>query len=215
MKITHVFLVLLSVLAIAGSLGCVALSHIVTPADIDLRAVEYAATAGMIDANDFGGYGNLYKAMLLETAVGNAHEWNQVQMLQQIDIDNLEYAQIAKVTANNRRISAQREEQLFGEKGLLTLGLSMGGFGAIGGLVGMMRKRPGDVSPQELKQAIGGTEAKLTDKELQFAELVKGIQNFIDLDKTFPETRSGLKTELAKTQSAETKKAVAAVKAEA
>ena len=49
----------------------------------------------------------------------------------------------------------------------------------LAGFIGLMRKRPGDVTPEELKKAVGGQEAELTARERQFAELVKGVQRFL------------------------------------
>ena len=209
MKKTNLVIVLISVLAILGGMGCAVFSHIVTPAQIDQRAVDYTAKSGVTEPNSFDGYGNLDKAIKLENAVHDAHQLVQLDLMQLIDKDNLYYAQLNEITSSNRQTAQLREEQLFGKQGLLSLGLSMAGFGTLTGLIGLMRKRPGDITPVELKQAVAGKDAVLTKKELQFAELVKGVQNFMD---TFPDTSKTLKDELAKTQSADTKTEVAKIK---
>lgn len=213
MKKVNLFLIALSLVAIIGTLGCAALSHYITPAEIDHRAVEYAAEAGVADVNDFAGYGNLYKAVKLEKAVQDAYQLNQLDLAQLAEENDLKFAQLNNVTMANRKAASEKEEQLFGEKGLLTMGLGLIGFGGLGGMVGLMRKRPGDVTPEELKQALGGSEAKLTEKEQQFAELVKGIQKVIDKQ---PDNKAEqMKNELAKAQSQTTKEAVALIKAKA
>ena len=213
MKKTHVFLILLSLAAITGGMGCVALSEIVTPAAIDQRAVGYAAAAGVADANDFAGYGNLAKATRLTGAVADAHQVNQMALAQRIEADTLAYSQLIDATVNNRTAAMQRENQLFGEKGLLSMGLSLAGFGTLTGVVGLMRKRPGDITPEEMKQAIAGEGAKLTEKEKQFAELVKGVQGYLDHPIVADSSGAVLKGELAKATSDATKKAVAVLKA--
>jgi len=210
MKIAHYIVIAFSLLAIVGGIGCASLSHYVTPATIDQRAVDYAAKAKVADSNAFGGYANLDKAIKLENAVGDAHAKNQLELMQLIDKDSLEYAQLNNIASSNRQVAQAREEQLFGPEGLLTMGLSMAGFGALTGLIGLLRKRPQDITPDELTQLIAGKDAELTDKEKQFVELVKGIQNFINASPTNSEI---LKTELAKVQSADTKTEVAKVKA--
>jgi len=209
MKIAHYIVIAFSLLAIVGGIGCASLSHYVTPANIDQRAVDYAAQAKVADSNAFGGYANLDKAIKLENAVGDAHAKNQLELMQLIDKDSLEYAQLNNITSSNRQVARVREEQLFGPEGLLTMGLSMAGFGTLTGLIGLMRKRPQDITPEEVKQLIAGKDVALTDKEKQFVELVKGVQNFLD---TFPTDSDKLKTELAKVQSADTKTEVAKVK---
>jgi len=210
MKALNYIAICFSVLAIIGGIGCASLSHYVTPASIDQRAIDYAAKAKIVEPNAFSGYANLDKAIKLENAVGDAHTKNQLELMQLIDKDRLDYTQLNNITSSNRQVAQVREEQLFGPEGLLTMGLSMAGFGTLTGLIGLMRKRPQDITPDELTQLIAGKDAELTDKEKQFVELVKGIQNFINVSPTNSEI---LKTELAKVQSSDTKTEVAKVKA--
>lgn len=212
MKSTRIFLILLSLVAIASGLGCAALSEYVTPAAIDRRAVEYVTDAGIADPNVFAGYGNLDKANRLAAAVGDAHQVNQQALSQLLDKDSLEYSQLLDVTQNNRQIAAAREEMLFGETGLLALGATAAGFGTLTGLIGLARKRPGDITPQQLNEALDGTGAELSEKQNQFAELVTGIGNFLKSDFAKHGAGLNLKGALATAQSAATKKAVAVLK---
>jgi len=213
MKKSQIFTILLSVAAIAGGLGCVALSEYVTPASIDVRAVEYVDAAGVADANDFAGYGNLFKATKLANAVGKAYQVNQQTLSQLIDKDSLLYSHLAETTQSNQKAAAAREKMLFSEKGLIAMGFSLAGFGTLTGLIGLARKRPKDITPDQLNKAIAGKNAELSDTQKQVAELVKGIQNFIEIPDGSPVTVKTLKDELAKAQSDETKKAVAVLKA--
>ena len=209
----RIFIVVSSLIAVIGGLGCAALSYYITPARVDQRAVVYASEAKVVDANDFRGFANLYKAQILTGAVSDAHELNQFQLNQLAQKDNLEFDQLNGITLTNLQDARQREEQLFGEKGLLSMGLSLAGFGTLTGLLGLMRKRPGDITPEELKQTISGSEAQVSAREQQIFELVKGVQKFLDIEgQTTAADR--LKVELAKEQSSETKKLVAQMKTE-
>jgi hypothetical protein len=201
---------------VAGGLGCAALSNLVTPAVIDPQAVRYVDQAGVGDANEYGGYGNLDKAIRLQKGVDSAHGTIQLDLQQQAERDNLTYSALRDVVSANLSAAVQREEQLFGPQGLLSLGLSMAGFGTLTGLVGLMRKRPGDVTSAELQQAVttatGATTEALSDKQRQFVQLVQGIGEFMgDLETP---TIKILKTTLDRTQDTDTQVAVAAVKKE-
>lgn len=206
------FVIILSLLAVAGGLGCAAFSELVTPAVIDRNAVDYAVYAGVADANDYNGYGNLYKANKLVGAVDAAHEQNQLILAQHIDRDALNYAQLVEAVRSNVQTAIQQEELLFSEKGIIAMGLGLAGFGSLTGLIGLTRKRPGDSTPLEVKQAIAGPEALLTVREQQFGELVRGIQRFLDSSPESFDTQD-LKNKLDGAQSAGTKELVAIVKA--
>ncbi len=209
----RIFIIVLSLAAAIGGLGCAALSYYVTPAQIDRQAVGYAAKAGVAEVNEFAGFANLYKAQRLADAVEDAHEINQLQLNQLAQRDSLEFDQFKGITLTNLQNARQREEQLFGETGLLSMGLSLAGFGTLGGLLGLMRKRPGDLTPEELKVAVSGSEAQVTERERQIFELVRGVQKFLDTEGNTMAT-DRLKSELAKEQSDSTKKIVAQMKTE-
>lgn len=211
MKKSKLFILILSVLAIAGAFGCSALSHYITPAEIDQRAVDYADAAGVIDVNDFEGYANLDKAIKLETAVTSAYQVKQLSLEQLAEKNNLTFSQLQSVTQTNRIEAFKKEEKLFGEKGLLTLGLSLIGGGSFAGLIGLMRKRPGDITPEQLNNAIDFTEQELANEKRSLGELVQGIQAFFDSDK--PKDAEILKEMLTVATSPETKKKIAVLKA--
>jgi len=204
------FIVLLSLVLLAAGFGCMSLSEYVTPATIDPRAVDYVTRAGVDDPNKYVGYANLAKAMRLGNAVDDAHETMQLVYSQLSESDQLKYGQIKDVAAANLAIAAQREQMLFGETGLLTLGLSLAGFGSLTGLVGLMRKRPGDMTPEEIKQVVAGKESELTEKEQQIVELIQGFEDYL---KTYPDLADKAKDVLSKRQSAGTKALVGEVTA--
>lgn len=178
-------IVVFSLILIVAGLGCTALSHYVTPAEIDGGAVEYAVSAGVADSNDYAGYPNLAKARKLPKDVDNAHLLIQQDLQQKMQKDDLEHAIHQKVSTSNYTTGLQREEMLFGEKGLLSLGLSMAGFGTLTGFIGLMRKRPGDVTQTDMEQAVaqatGKTTEELSAKQKQFVQVVSGVKEFMKL----------------------------------
>lgn len=203
--------IIVSLLACMASLGCVALSEYVTPAAKDNGAIDYAVRAGVADPNDFDGYFNLDKANRLAWKVDEAHQLNQLALSQKVERDSLQYAQLSDTVKVNVTAARQQEETLFGEKGILTLGLGLAGFGSLTGLIGLMRKRPGDMTPEEVKEALTGKDAELTEKEAQMVELVKGVQKY--LGHASSTTSGTLKGYLDAAQSASTKVKVAEIKA--
>ena len=118
MKTPNLYLMILCAFAICSAFGCAALSHLITPADLDARAVDYVVDAGVADANDFKGYANLEKAVKLEKAVHDAFQLKQLQLDQLADDNNLLYTQLNKTTMANRKQGFEKEERLFGKTGL-------------------------------------------------------------------------------------------------
>ena len=224
-------IILVASILLAGGIGCAALSTLITPANIDKKAVTYAASAGVIDANDFRGYPNLDKAVRLKAAVDAAFKVKELSLTQMMEKNTLDYAQLSDVAETNMKIAQAKEEQIFGEKGLLSMGLSLAGFGTLTGVVGLMRKRPGDLTPAEVEKAVQQVTYDKTTRERQMGELVKGAQAFIDgtknmtvdqivalcknPDGTVKDPGTVLKDFMAKAQSADTKQTVATIKAAA
>jgi len=201
---------LLALMILGIGIGCASLSEYVTPATVDQKAVDYAESTGVIDADDFDGFANLEKAIRLEIAVMNAFETKSLALEQMQEKNQLDYGILRGVVVNNLKIARQREERLFSEKGLLSMGLSLAGFGTLTGVLGLMRKRPGDITPQEMEKAVVDVKGEVTQKERQFIELVKGVQKYIS---THNGEVEGLKQCLATEQSTDTKQAVALTKA--
>lgn len=205
-------LCVLCVMAIGLGLGCAALSEYVTPANIDQKAVEYVVKAGVADANDFKGYANLEKAIRLEMMVENAYEVVSLALEQMREKNQLDYSMLRGVVINNTKAAREREELLFGETGILAVGLSVLGAGGLGSVLGLMRKRPGDITPQEMESALADIKGEVTAKDRQIIEIVKGVQKFLD---RYPKgTVYGDELRLAlSNQSADTREAVAVAKA--
>lgn len=201
--------ILCTIMIVAG-LGCAAMSHYVTPASINTKAVDYAVEAGVVEPNDFSGYQNLEKAIRLELAVKNAYEVNSLALQQMAEKNQLDYNLLNDLVVRNVELARQREEMLFSESGLLAMGLSLAGVGGFTGLIGLMRKRPGDLTPAEQEQVLGTIKGEVTNKERQILELVRGVQAFLDVEDTG--AAQHLKTKLASAQSADTKETVARIK---
>jgi hypothetical protein len=169
-------------------------------------------------AGEYSGYPNLDKATRLQRDVDAAHGVVQLDLQQQMQKDDLTYTNLRGVTAANQMAAAQREEQLFGPTGLLSMGLGLLGVGGLGGMIGLMRKRPGDVTSAELQQAVadatGKASVELSAKQRQFMQLVQGIGSILVGMQANPSMLSSAKTMLDQTQDTDTQVAVSAVRKE-
>jgi hypothetical protein len=161
--------------------GCI-LSHHFTPAEIDKNAKKYCIDAGVADANDFDGWHNLIMAAKLKELVDIAHQVTQQKLDQMKDVDKLQHAIHQKTTTTNYTEGLKREEALFGETGFISLGLTLMGVSGAG-VLGLMRKRPKDFTPEEMQSALAEVQGKsveeLSAKEKHFTQLVKGVQTFV------------------------------------
>ena len=213
------FIALLSITLMVAGLGCAVLSQQITPAEVDQDAVWYTVDAGVARQSDYtkSWYPNMVDAARLKKDVDAAHNVNQQEILHLMDRDNLVYGIHKNITGNNLVMAQQREEMLFGETGLLSLGLSMAGFGAFTGLIGLARKRPGDITAPEMENALatatGRTEAELSIREKQFVQLVRGVQEYLEYKGAHNNEHETLKAAMNKHQDIDTKAAVAAIKA--
>lgn len=205
-------MVVISLVLIMLGLGCTAMSRYVTYAEIDRDAVEYAVDTGVADVNDYDDWWtNIVMVERLKSDVDSGHKIIQLNLKQLIQKDDLEYSIHKDVVATDLAIGLQREKLLFGETGLLSLGLSMVGFGGLTGLLGLMRKRPKDWTPEEVESTLVQVKGEVTEKDKQVLELVRGVQRF--LDTSDEETGTKLKTYLAMSQSSTTRETVAKMKA--
>jgi hypothetical protein len=199
-------------LLVAAAFGCAALSEVLTPAAIDKRAVAYADKAGVVDANEFGGYGNLQKAVRLQQAVEDAFQVNLLSIQQLADKNRLDYDLLKGATTQNASLSRAREEAIFGPEGLLTMGLGLLGVGGLGTVLGLMRKRPGDWTQTEVDSALAEAGVQAEDRKRQLAEVVLGIQKVLDAHPKTDTVGQEVRTALA-SQSPDTRLAVAEIKA--
>ena len=109
-------------------------------------------------------------------------------------------------------IAIAREDFLFNPTtGALAVGLSLLGV-AGGGYLGLMRKRPQDITPVEMEQALGEVKGEVTDRDRKIIQIVASMKNVIEAQPKeaqegmkkllkagqFPETRAAVKEALAK-----------------
>lgn len=215
-------MVMVSLVLIMLGLGCAAMSHYVTYAEIDRDAVGYVVNAGVADVNDYDSWWpNLVLVERLDKDIDGGHKLIQLSLKQLIQKDDLEYSIHKDTVSYDLAIASERENLLFGETGLLSLGLSMAGFGGLTGLLGLMRKRPGDITAPEMEQVLALATNKATSdlstKDKQFVQLVKGLQVFMDPYKGTTDNKEAvmlqeLKTALNGKQDVDTQAAVAVVK---
>lgn len=208
-----VALVLLALMAATG-LGCVAVSEYATPAPKPSEAaLRYIAKAGVSGPNSYRGYANLEKAIRLERELESAYKVYSLGLEQAAERHELDYGILAKASAAKTKKAKHTEQALFGEKGLISMGLTVAGLGGFTGLLGLMRKRPGDITPIELEKATAQADIDLQDKDRQMLEIVKGVSVFMGkYDKT---TAPGLalRETLKDTTTIGTRTAITTVKA--
>lgn len=211
-------LAIISVILVVLGLGCVTLSEYVTPAELDKPSVRYVKAAGVADQNDYEScWPNLADSERLDRDVDTAYTLNRQELDQAVEREDTRYSINKKATTINREVAVQREKALFGPTGLIPLIMSMAGCGTLTGLVGLARKRPGDVTPAEMEQtlatATGKTVEELSAKQKQFVQLVQGVGEFMDpRNGTSPEVIKDLKECMDKAQDAVTRAAVAVAK---
>ena len=209
--------IILSLIMVVAGISCTIVSQQATPAEVDRNALRYAVAAGVTDFNDYDAwYPNLAEAIRLIEDVDAAYSVNQLKIQQVAEKNDLDYSIHTKTTRNNFRIGQQREEALFGDKGLLSMGLGLLGMGSLTGMLGLMRKRPGDITKPEMEQvlasATGKTSAELSTKEKQFTQLIKGVQAFTKTFGNMPDVVAGIKNSMDIHQDKDTQAAVAVIK---
>ncbi|KKM80085.1 hypothetical protein LCGC14_1343440 [marine sediment metagenome] len=211
-------LLMLSVVLLLTGLGCAAISHYATPAGKDQGSIKYIVdnSDGHVEDYEVWPWFNLHTANKLKEDLDDSHQTVQHRLRQAMEDDQLEYGQHSDVVITNVQQARQREEALFGEKGLLSMGLSLTGMGAFTGILGLMRKRPGDITPTEVSgvvaNATGQTVAELEVRNKQLFQVVKGVQEFIN-GGTPGQYIAQLKADLSGAQDVDTQLAVKAAKA--
>lgn len=219
MKRSHLFIGLVGVLFTLTAVGCVSLSALITPAERDIGAIKFVEDAGIAEPNEFDGFFNLAKAEKLKDMVPMAYEVNMLGIQQAADDQNLKLSHFTESTTAKFQKSKNLEDKLFSETGLLALAATAIGGGSLMGLIGLMRKRPQDITPEDLKVAISGKVTELAEKNDQIVaiktsltEVVMGVQDII---KASPDKAKEIKNMLANRQlNSTTKETVALIKSQ-
>lgn len=195
-----------SLCMLVAGMGCIALSQLVTPVpELDTQAITYVVDSGIADANEYKGYQNLYKALKLDKDVDIAHNIYQFNYTQLIEKDNHQYSIFDNLTDATVDVGMAREEALFGETGLLSMGLSLLGVGGMGTIIGLMRKRPQDWTKEEVSNVL-----QVKDKRTK--QIIVGISEFMHQYQDNEDVILALKAACDKAQDNDTKLVVKELK---
>ncbi len=206
--------IVLSIVALVIAGGCVSMSKLVTPAALDSRAIDYTFAAGIAEPNDYQSFfwPNLADAEKLQDDVNAAHQVKQLAFQQEIDTDNMLYAQLIESVTAKTSAAKKREAAIFGVEGLLPLALTSLGFGGLAGVVAWMRKRPQDYTESDvaaIKESLVSS-GVITEKAL--TETVKAIEKYkaiapMEWQKLLPllsqQQSTGSRVEIAKIRAVE------------
>ncbi len=199
--------VVLAAVVIGG--GCIGtLSEELTPGRVDPDVVAYNEEAGTGTAADYKGllFPSLASVKRLQTDFEAAVVVTNQELKHLVEQKQLQAKILKGVVTNDYDIAAAREEFLFNPTtGALAVGLSLLGVGA-GGYLGLMRKRPQDITPVEMEKALGEVKGEVSDKDRQIIQLVNGMK--IILSGQPAATQEEMKTVLKNTQLPETRAAV-------
>ena len=226
-KLLLVLIFVISLISVAVGVGCASLSEYITPARIDSKAVQFVVEAGVADPNEFAGWANLEKSIRLDAYVDMAYEVKGVAIKQMHENLQIDYHHLNDIVTRNMEDAQEREEALFADGGVASTLLTAGGLGICTGLLGLFRKRPGDMTREDLDNATVELREKFGVKDAQFVQVVTGVEKFmkhkdqllslIDREKTPAENVDAIltvmKTHLGRAQDMQTQQEVAKVKA--
>jgi hypothetical protein len=138
----------------------------------------------------------------------------------------LNYNHLNQIVTRNMNDAKAREEALFADGGAISTLLAAGGLGAFTGILGLLRKRPGDMTKDDFQRAVEPIQAQIGMKDQQFAQVVTGVEKFLkskeqiaavfskdtDAAQKTDELLEMMKTFLGKSQDASTQQEVAKVR---
>lgn len=206
--IKNVIAYVLLAIVLIGS-GCIGtVSEHLTPGRIDRNVVAYNEAAGTGRAEDYKGflYPSLAELKLLSADLDAAIALTEQELVHLAEQKQLEAKILKGVVTNDVEIAIARKEFIFNPTtGALALGLSILGVGA-GGYLGLMRKRPQDITPVEMEKALGEVKGEVTNKDRQIIQLVASVKNVIEAQP--PAAQDEMKTLLKAGQLPETRAAV-------
>lgn len=178
---TIVAYILLAIVLIGS--GCIGtVSEHLTPGRIDPDVVAYNEEAGVGTAKDYRGflYPSLAELKRLSTDLDAAIALTEQELVHLAEQKQLQAKILKGVVTNDVEIAIAREEFLFNPTtGAVAIGLSLLGIGGAGYL-GLMRKRPQDVTPQDMEKALGEVKGEMTNKDRQIIQLVASVKNVIE-----------------------------------
>lgn len=182
--ITKVVLMVFFLMVAVAGLACVPLSYHVIPTSVDKNAVAWVVKAGICDANEFEGYQNLAKAEKLNKALDAANDLIQFRIKQQSEKESKNYQIHKAIAVHNYKMGMAREKAWLSPTGILPLAMGLTGFGGFTGLIGLFRRKPGDIPKSKMDQAVAAIQGKsveeLSTKDRQFTQIVKGVQDIFN-----------------------------------
>jgi hypothetical protein len=200
--------ILLAVVVIGG--GCMGtMSEELTPGRIDPRIVNFNVESGVADANDYDGflYPSLATLRKLQRDFEAAKAITKQELEHMIEQKLLELNVLQGTLDTDVELAEAREDWAFNPTtGAIVMGLSLMGV-AGGGLVGAMRKRPQDVSPEEMEKIVGDIKGDVDEKDRQILNLVASVKNVLE-DMPTEESREAMKKTLKAAQLPDTRVAV-------
>jgi hypothetical protein len=173
------------VLAVVVVGGCAisTISQEVTPGRADKDIVAYNVAAGVGDANDYKGlfgYPSLASILRLQTDFTAAVILTDQEIQHMIEKKKLNDDILKGTVDNDVKVAVAREDFVFNPTtGVLAIGLSLAGI-AGGGYLGLMRKRPQDITPQEMETALGDVKGEIDDRDRKIISLISSMKNVIE-----------------------------------
>jgi len=203
--------IVLAVVVIGG--GCIGtLSEELTPGRCDPDVVAFNEEAGTGSAKDYKGllFPSLASVKLLQTDFKAAVAITIQELKQLVEQKRLQIDILNGIVDGDVEIAVARENFLFNPTtGALAIGLSLLGIGA-GGYLGLMRKRPQDITPVEMERALGDVKGEVDNRDRKIINLVASMKNVIDTAPT-PDAAKSIVEKLKAAQLPETRDAVKSV----
>ena len=209
-KIKRTLAYLVLAIVVVGGCAVGTMSQEVTPGRADPKVVAYNKEAGVADADEdykgLFGYPSLSSVLRLQTDFGAAVVLTDQELQHIIEKKKLNDDILRGTVDNDVQVSVAREDFIFNPTtGVLAIGLSLAGI-AGGGYLGLMRKRPQDITPQEMESALGEVKGEVDDRDRKIISLVASMRNVIDAQPA--DAQKQMKEILKAGQSPETRVAV-------
>lgn len=180
MKKILAYIVLATV--VVGS-GCMAtLSEELTWGRVEKKVVAYNEEAGTGTAADYKGlfYPSLASVRRLQVDFRAAVIITKQELRHLVEQKNLQADILSGIVDGDVKIAAAREDFIFNPvTGVLAIGLGLAGMGGVGYL-GLMRKRPKDITPQDMEKALVSVKGEVDDRDRKIISLIASMRNVID-----------------------------------
>jgi hypothetical protein len=182
-KVKRILAYLVLAIVVVGGCAMGTLSQELTPCRADKDVVAYNVKAGVGDANDYIGilgYPSLASVLRLQADFTAAVILTDQQLQHIIEKKKLNDDILGGTVDNDVEVGVAREDMVFNPTtGVLAIGLSM--FGIAGaGYLGLMRKRPQDITPKEMEAALGDVKGEIDDRDRKIISLISSMKNVIE-----------------------------------